>query len=85
MVRVLLEWMGGLDTGAPADFCVIDLNDLSLAGTNAQSLKSDLVFSLNTEAIRSVYVQGEAVLQDRQHPHTHEFVNAYRDYMKTLS
>ena len=55
--------MDGVDwTLGPADFCVIDLNDLS-RDTNAQSLKSDLVFSLNTEAIRSVYVQGEAVLQ----------------------
>jgi len=76
---------GRLERGTWADFCVIDLDDLSLAGTTAESLKSDLVFSLSPSAIHSVYVNGTPIVDERRHPDTQQIIRDYQQVMGRFS
>ncbi|MFB6373144.1 MAG: amidohydrolase family protein, partial [Bradymonadaceae bacterium] len=68
----------GLEAGDPADFTAVDLDHLSLAGTDPSSLLSDLVFSIPPGAVSDVIVGGERIVADGQHPDeaaiTEEFV-----------
>jgi formimidoylglutamate deiminase len=49
---------GKLEAGAPADFFTVDLNDPSIAGSSADDLLANIVFSLSRTAIRDVVVNG---------------------------
>jgi formimidoylglutamate deiminase len=59
---------GQLAPGRPADFLTVDLDDLSLAGADEQSLLTHIVFSGERTAIRDVYVGGKPVIEDGWHP-----------------
>lgn len=59
----LTEWpVGRLAEGTPADFVVIDLDDLALVP--ADRLESHMVYSMSDRAIRHVYVHGRAIVRD---------------------
>jgi formimidoylglutamate deiminase len=58
---------GSLELGRPADFFTVDLSDLSIAGAGHGSLLNNIVFSLERTAVRDVFVNGEAVIQDGRH------------------
>ncbi len=61
----LAHW--GLVCGARADFLVLDTSDASLLGVPASHSLDALVFSSPGDAIRDVYVAGEAVVRERRH------------------
>jgi formimidoylglutamate deiminase len=61
----LARW--GLAVGARADFLVLDTGDSSLLGVPASHALDALVFSSPGDAIRDVYVAGEAVVRGRRH------------------
>jgi len=55
---------GALAPGEPADFAVVDLDDPSLAGATAATLATYAAFSMSRQAIRDLYVGGEAIVAD---------------------
>jgi formimidoylglutamate deiminase len=55
---------GGLRPGEPADFLVVDLDDESIAGANAQDLMANVTFSMERTAIRETWVAGERLPLD---------------------
>ena len=61
----LAAW--GLAPGARADFLVLDDGDPSLRGVPLSHRLDALVFSSPGDAIRDVYVAGEAVVVERRH------------------
>jgi formimidoylglutamate deiminase len=58
---------GTLEPGQPADFFTVDLDDLSIAGADAGSLLTNIVFAAERSAIRDVFVDGKTVIEDRHH------------------
>lgn len=61
----LAKW--GLQSGARADFLVLDMRDTSLLGVPPSHTLDALVFSSPGDAIRDVYVAGQAVIRNRRH------------------
>ncbi len=62
----LAAW--GLVPGARADFLVLDAGDPGLLGVPAAHRLDALVFSSPGDAIRDVFVAGQAVVSARRHP-----------------
>ncbi|HEX6717642.1 MAG TPA: formimidoylglutamate deiminase [Pyrinomonadaceae bacterium] len=58
---------GKLEPGAPADFFTVDLDDLSIAGSSADDLLANIVFSLARTAVRDVVVAGKQIVKDGKH------------------
>ncbi len=75
---------GMLAPGRPADFFTVALDDLSLAGADAQSLLTHIVFSGERTAIREVYVGGKPVIEDGHHPLQAEIVERFRAVERRL-
>ena len=69
----LAAW--GLVPGARADFLVLDAGDPGLLGVPAAHRLDALVFSSPGDAIRDVFVAGEAVVRERRHA-TQDLVGA---------
>lgn len=61
---VLDQAVGSIEPGLCADFVVLDLNDLSLLPTRC--LKSHIVHSMASSAVRHVFCNGRQVVRDRQ-------------------
>ncbi|HEY5676400.1 MAG TPA: formimidoylglutamate deiminase [Myxococcales bacterium] len=55
---------GGLRPGEPADFVVVDLDDPSIAGANAEDLMANVTFSMERTALRETWVAGERLALD---------------------
>ena len=55
---------GALRPGEPADFIVVDLDDPSIAGANADDLMAAAVFGMERTAIRETWVGGERLPLD---------------------
>jgi predicted CXXCH cytochrome family protein len=53
---------GELAPGEPADFLVVDLEDPAVAGSSAEDLLANVVFSACRSAVRDVFVAGEPVV-----------------------
>ncbi len=68
---------GKLEIGRPADFFTVDLNDASIAGTDAESLLGNIVFSLERSAVRDVYIDGKCVVRDGRHKLQDEIVRNF--------
>lgn len=58
---------GELAVGRPADFFTVDMNDLSLAGADAGSLLTNVIFTGQRTAIREVYIGGRPVITEGCH------------------
>lgn len=69
---------GALEPGRPADFFTIDLDDPSLAGTDADTLPAALVFAGGRACIRDVVIGGRPVVTDGRHPRQAEIVTGFR-------
>jgi formimidoylglutamate deiminase len=82
--RSLGTQTGALSVGRPADFISIDLEDLSIAGATAQTLKSDLVFSLQSRAVRDVFVEGESIIREGIHPLHGQIIGDFRRVVSRL-
>ncbi len=69
---------GTLEPGKPADFFTVDLNDLSIAGSDAADLLALIVFGMARGAIADVAVGGRMVVRDGWHVEQESIVSAYR-------
>jgi formimidoylglutamate deiminase len=73
-----------LEEGRSADFFAVDLDDLSIAGADPETLLSHIVFAGERTAIRDVYVGGQRVIQDGRHPLQEEIVHRFREVQRKL-
>lgn len=73
-----------LAAGEAADFFTVDLNDLSIAGTNPESLLSNVIFAADRGAIRDVYVAGKHVIVDGQHKEEERIIQRFTALQKRL-
>ena len=78
----LARW--GLERGARADFLVLDTKDASLLGIPVSHLLDALVFSSPGDAIRDVYVAGEAVVRERRHAAQEAIADRFAQAMAAL-
>jgi formimidoylglutamate deiminase len=70
---------GVLETGRPADFFAIDLDDPSIAGNSTADLLPMVVFGLDRGAIADVVVGGKHIYKDGFHPLAAEIVARYKE------
>ena len=75
---------GKLEVGRPADFFTVDLNDVSIAGADRESLLSNIVFALERPAIREVFVSGTPVINDGRHPHQERIIQDFSKLQRRL-
>ena len=73
---------GSLEAANVADFFTVDLDDPSIAGTNADELLAGIVFGLSKSAIREVGVNGRLVVDGSCHPMHQAIVRDYRELMR---
>jgi len=62
----------------PNDYAILDLNDASLAGSDAGSLATAILFSANRTAVRDVFVNGRQVIESGRHFAQDEIVREFR-------
>lgn len=65
---------GVLQETKPADFLTIDLDHLSLLGASQVNLMTQMMFSMERDAVKEVYVQGRKVYQRGHLEESHEQV-----------
>jgi formimidoylglutamate deiminase len=70
---------GSLEAGKYADMISVDLNDISIAGHDPETLLPLLVFGADRTAIRDVIVNGQFILRDGHHPLEEEIVRKYQE------
>ena len=70
---------GKVETGAPADFFTVDLDDPSIAGSSPDDLLANIVFSLSRTAVRDVIVAGTQIVENGRHPRQEIIIADYRD------
>jgi formimidoylglutamate deiminase len=75
---------GTLEIALPADFFTVDLNDLSIAGADAESLLSHIVFASGRVAIRDVFVGGKALILDSHHVREEGIVQRFTAVQRRL-
>jgi formimidoylglutamate deiminase len=75
---------GALETGRPADFFTVDLNDPSIAGASSDDLFSNIVFSLSRTAIRDVVVGGRRIVEAGRHAQQEEIVERFKRLQRKL-
>ena len=68
---------GQLETGAPADFFTVDLNDPSIAGSSPDDLLANIVFSLSRTAVRDVVVAGKQIVENGRHRDQVEIIQKF--------
>ena len=66
-VSIGLHGGGKIEVGSPADFFTVDLEDLSIAGADPDSLLTNIVFSLSRTAVRDVVVGGKQIISNGLH------------------
>jgi len=72
------------ESGEPADFFTVDLNDPSLAGASEDDLLTHIVFSLSRTAIRDVVVGGKRIVENGRHAQQEEIVERFKALQKRL-
>jgi formimidoylglutamate deiminase len=82
--RSLQMPVGELAIGRPADFTLIDLDDPSVVGGEPDALLDQLLFSVGRTAIRAVFVQGQAIIQEGRHPDQAEIVRKFGALQRRL-
>jgi formimidoylglutamate deiminase len=75
---------GALETGMPADFFTVNLNDPSIAGAAQADLLTSIVFSLSRTAIKDVVIAGKRIVEDGQHKSQEDVVNSFGSLQKRL-
>ena len=75
---------GSLEAGRPADFFTIDLDDLSIAGADQDSLLTNIVFAAERTAVRDVFVAGRPVIKDGRHRLEEQIVRDFSDLQRRL-
>ena len=75
---------GELAEGQPADFFLVDLNDLSLAGADTESLLTNIVFAAGRPAICDVYVGSRQVIAGGLHAEQEQIVRRFEAVQQRL-
>jgi formimidoylglutamate deiminase len=75
---------GTLDSGSPADFFTVDLNDPSIAGAGEEDLMAAIVFGLSKNAIRDVFVAGKQIIADGRHADQEEIISRFVQLQQKL-
>jgi len=75
---------GSLESGKPADFFTVDLDDPSIAGWSRDDLLSNIVFSLSRAAVREVVVGGKPIVSEGRHLLQEEIVERFNNLQKRL-
>lgn len=75
---------GSLEVGRAADFFTIALDDPSVAGSDPESLLSQIIFSAEKTALRDVAVGGQFVVREGRHPLSEEIIRDFRIVQKEL-
>lgn len=75
---------GKLEVGRPADFFTVDLNDASIAGADRESLLSHIVFALERTAVREVFVNGVAVIDEGRHADEEQIIQEFAELQRRL-
>jgi len=75
---------GALETGMPADFFTVDLDDPSIAGASKDDLLASIVFTLSRAAVREVVVGGKPIVSEGQHLIQEEVVERFNQLQKNL-
>ena len=75
---------GTLESGRPADFFTVDLNDPSIAGSDSHALLSQIVFSLERTAVRDVAIAGEFIVRDGRHTLQEDIVGNFNKVQRSL-
>src|SRR5438874_8004789 len=75
---------GALETGMPADFFTVDLDDPSIAGASKDDLLAGIVFTLSRAAVREGIVGGKPIVSEGQHLIQEEVVERFNQLQKNL-
>jgi formimidoylglutamate deiminase len=75
---------GMLEVGRPADFFTVDLNDVSVAGADRESLLSHIVFALERTAVGEVFVNGEPVIEEGRHAQQEQIIQEFAKLQRRL-
>ncbi|MGC1870789.1 MAG: formimidoylglutamate deiminase [Acidobacteriaceae bacterium] len=75
---------GEFEPGKLADFCTVDLNDVSIAGDSREDLLATIVFGMRTAAVADVCVGGRFVVRDHRHPQQQEILNEYKEVARKV-
>jgi formimidoylglutamate deiminase len=75
---------GKLESGRPADFFTVDLNDPSIAGAGVDDLLAGIVFGLSRTAIRDVVVGGKQIVSEGRHYDQEEIVRRFTQLQRKL-
>jgi formimidoylglutamate deiminase len=75
---------GTLDSGSPADFFTVDLNDPSIAGAGEEDLMAGIVFGLSKNAVRDVFVGGRQIVADGRHADQEEIIGRFVQLQRKL-
>ncbi len=67
----------GLEAVWEQDRVLLDANDLSLIGLPESHLVDGVIFNATPRAVREVYVNGQQIVENGQHPETAEIKQAY--------
>jgi formimidoylglutamate deiminase len=73
-----------LETGQPADFFTVDLDDPSIAGSTSSELLATIVFSLNRTAVKDVVVGGKRIVEDGRHFAQEEITSRFTSLQQKL-
>jgi formimidoylglutamate deiminase len=75
---------GKLEVSRAADFFTVDLNDVSIAGADRESLLSHIVFALERTAVRGVFVDGEPVIEEGRHAGQEQIIREFAELQRRL-
>lgn len=75
---------GALEVGRPADFFTVSLYDVSIAGSDPESLLANIVFGLERRAIREVWVGARQRIIGGRHPNQGLIVGRFVDLQRKL-
>jgi formimidoylglutamate deiminase len=75
---------GALETGRPADFFAVALDDPSIAGASSDDLLSSIVFASSRAAVREVVVGGKPIVSEGQHLIQEDVTERFKELQKRL-
>ena len=75
---------GVLETGKPADFFTVDLDDPTMAGASENDLLASIIFSSSRAAVREVVVNGKPIVSEGQHLIQEEVIERFSDLQRRL-
>ena len=76
---------GEIRRGAPADFVVMDAEHPALYGKSRDALLDAAIFASGRNPVKSVWVGGEQIVRDGQHPAREAVFSRFKAVMKSLS